>query len=478
MIRIAPFKRILSSGVFISCLLFATLQLGSSGPQDAAKVERNRGRVLYEIAVVRENLKKDPSDDRARLELAKGLYQAGSIAESRQALEPLLAASKPSLEAVFLGAEIEYLKGNYGRAEALLEKAMVLKPKDDDVQFKAQTKLVYAYYQTNEFARAQGLFKGLESRVKLPYWDLLKAFGQEKPYGIAWSGGAQKTEVPFLITDPLPVISVEVQGRQIYAFIDTGADTFVLDPDAAAALGIKPLVSMTGTFAGGKKAEVGLGKVDSLKIGDVTMTSVPIALLPTARFSEGLTGGKYALGGIVGTGVLKQFLSTIDYVNSRLTLRPRTEASRSALRADLKGRTIVEMPFVMASTHFILTWGSLNDKQDLVFFVDSGLASEAAFAAPNATLEYAGIEIPETKVREGNMGGGGGAGFATGQFPIRELALGPLTQKNLKGSYGVAPPTAYWGLGFIEDGLISHQFLRRYSWTIDFADMTMIFALK
>jgi len=459
------------------CIWLAGASQALNG-QSPMTMERNRGRVMYEIAVVRDNLKKDPSDEKARLELAKGLYQVGSIAESRQTLQPLLASAKPSLEAVFLGADLEYLQGNYDQAEALLERAMALKPKDDDVQLKAQTKLVYVYYQTNQFAKAQGLFKGLESRIKLPYWDLLKAFGQEKPYEITWPANAQKTDIPFLMTDPLPVISVEIQGRQIYAFIDTGGDTFVLDPEAAASLGIKPLVSMTGTFAGGKKAEVGLGKADSLKIGDVTMTSVPISLLPTARFSEGLTGGKYSLAGIVGTGVLKQFLATIDYVNGRLTLRPRTEAGKATLRAELKGRTIVEMPFIMASTHFMLTRGSLNDKQNMTFCVDSGLASEAAFAAPEATLHYAGIEIPETNVKEGNIGGGGGAGFATGQFPIRELGLGPLTQKNLKGSYGVTPPTAYWGLGLIEDGLISHQFLRRYSWTIDFAEMTMIFALK
>ena len=477
MAHIFGLKKAKLCGGLLMCLWLAGASLSLNGQSSATK-ERDRGRVLYEIVVVRDNLKKDPSDDRARLELAKGLYQAGSIAESQQTLQPLLTASKPSLEAVFLGADLEYLQGDYDQAETLLERAMAIKPKDDDVRLKAQTKLVYVYYQTNQFAKAQGLFKGLESRIKLPYWDLLKAFGQEKPYQLSWPANAQKTEVPFLITDPLPIISVEVQGRQVYAFIDTGGDTFVLDPEAAATLGIKPLVSMTGTFAGGKKAEVGLGKADSLKIGEVTMTSVPITLLPTARFSEGLTGGKYTLGGIIGTGVLKQFLATIDYVDARLTLRPRTEAGRTALRAELKGRTIVEVPFIMASTHFMLTRGSLNDKENLTFFVDSGLASESAFAAPNATLNYAGIEIPETKVQEGNIGGGGGAGYATGQFPIRELGLGPLTQKNLKGSYGVTPPTAFWGLGLIEDGLISHQFLRRYSWTIDFAEMMMIFALK
>jgi hypothetical protein len=30
-------------------------------------------------------------------------------------------------------------------------------------------------------------------------------------------------------------------------------------------------------------------------------------------------------------------------------------------------------------------------------------------------------------------------------------------------------------LGFIQDGLISHKFLRQYAWTLDFEGMRMLF---
>lgn len=478
MTRNAPLKGILRHCVLVFCLLFSTINLGSSGLQDRTKVERNRGRVLYEIAVVRDNLKKDPKDDKARLELAKGLYQAGSFDESEQVLEPLLKAPKPSEEAMFLMAELDYLLGDYGNAEARLARILAANPKDEDIRTKAGTKLAFAYYQTNQYARAQGLYKGLEDRINLPHWDLMKAFGQERPYQQTWPAGLEKTEIPFLIGDPLPVLPVEVQGRQVIVFIDTGADMFVLDPEAAAALGIKPLVSMTGTFAGGLKAEVGLGKAESIKIGEVTLSSVPVSLLPTMRFSEGLTGGKYSIGGIIGTGFLRQFLPTIDYPGGKLVLRPATDAGRAGFRAELRRMMVVEVPFVLASTHFMIARGSLNERENLSFFVDSGLASDAAFAATNQTLEYANIALPETKVEKGNIGGGGGAGFATGRFSVKELGLGPLLQKNLQGAFGVLPAQTYWGQGFILDGLISHQFLRKYSWTIDSAGMKMVFVTK
>jgi hypothetical protein len=122
--------------------------------------------------------------------------------------------------------------------------------------------------------------------------------------------------------------------------------------------------------------------------------------------------------------------------------------------------------------------GQLNDKDDLTFFVDSGLADKegAAFIAPIQTLNYAGIPVPATEVREG-IGGGGGTGYATGYFAIEKLGLGTCVQTDSLGEYGSNTPESYWALGFIRDGLISHNFLRQYdSWTMDFSEMVYYFA--
>jgi hypothetical protein len=119
--------------------------------------------------------------------------------------------------------------------------------------------------------------------------------------------------------------------------------------------------------------------------------------------------------------------------------------------------------------------GSLNGKDGLTFFVDSGLASPACFSAPIQTLEYVGIPEPEKEIHEDSVGGGGGK-WASGTFPIKRIGLGPLMQSNVIGEYGSRPPESYWSLGFIQDGLISHRFLRQYSsWTLDFDTMTYIF---
>ncbi len=148
-----------------------------------------------------------------------------------------------------------------------------------------------------------------------------------------------------------------------------------------------------------------------------------------------------------------------------------------AFREALEGQTVTTIPFALASAHMMMAKGQLNDKDDLTFFVDSGMASEegAAFDAPIQTLNYAGIPVPETKMNE-SIGGGGGADYAMGNFAIERLGLGNLVQTDSLGEYGSTLPEHYWVMGFIQDGLISHNFLRQYSsWTLDFTDMVYYF---
>ena len=259
-----------------------------------------------------------------------------------------------------------------------------------------------------------------------------------------------------------------MNGRKVTALIDTGGDAFILDPGIASELGIEIVASMMGMFAGGMEAEIGFAMAKTLALGGVTLNSVPVSVLPTG----GMEIGGHALDAIVGTGVLKQFLSTLDYPNDRLVLRaPSTAADFYAGSA---GDIVDEVQFYLQSTHFLLAKGSLNGVDNLVFHIDSGLAGTPAFSAPRQTLEYVGIPIPEVEVVEGTMGGGGG-GFALGTFDVGQLGLGGLTQSDLVGSYGALPPQSYRMLGFIQDGLVSHNFLKAYAWTLDFERMKMVF---
>jgi hypothetical protein len=174
---------------------------------------------------------------------------------------------------------------------------------------------------------------------------------------------------------------------------------------------------------------------------------------------------------------MRQFLGTLDYRNQKLVLRDRTAANAAKVRQELGTKLAAEIPFALYGTHVMYAKGGLDGKDGLTYFIDSGLASDALFTAPIQTLNYAGIPVPETKIDEAGVGGGGGK-FASGPFPIQSLSLGPLRQTAATGSYGARAPESFWGgnRGFMEDGLISHSFLKRYgSWTLDFDAMTYLF---
>jgi len=422
-----------------------------------------RAELLADIETARAAYTSDPADTDARVRLAELTYEAGSFEEAGSLLEPLVSGDA-SNDVLMLAARIEYLSGRFDRAEELLNRVLELEPDNA----RAAAKLVFVHYQTNSYDKCGALADRVGDRP-LPHLDLMLAF-EDEPYRAEWESG-DATEVPFLVTDPLPVIEVEVDGRKVTALIDTGGDCFILDPGIAEELGIEIAASMMGMFAGGMEAEVGFAMAQTLKLGGVTLHSVPISVLPTG----GMQIGGHQLDGIVGTGVLKQFLSTIDYPGDRLVLRDPNGDAAAAFRAGGAGRVFDEVPFYIQSTHFLVAPGSLNGLDGLMFHVDSGLAGTAAFSAPEQTLDYVGIPVPETAVNPNNVGGGGG-GFATGTFDVARLGLGELEQTDLVGSFGGLPPQSFRMLGFLQDGLISHNFLRAYSWTLDFERMLMVFA--
>jgi hypothetical protein len=410
-----------------------------------------------------------PGDADARLEYARLTYQSGDFVGALDLLEPLVATSRsegtePTVDTLLLAARIKYLLGRYGEAEELLHRVLAIEPGNPS----ALSKLVFVYYQTNQYDKCRTLPADAMGGMKLPHLDLMLAF-EDEPYRAVWEEGDAAT-VPFLVTDPLPVIEVEVDGRKVTALVDTGGDCFILDPGIASELGIEVVASMMGMFAGGMEAEVGFARAKTLRLGGVTLHSVPISVLPTG----GMEIGGHRLEGIVGTGVLKQFLSTLDYPNDRLVLRSPSGRSAAEFAPGPGGSVLDEVPFYLQSTHFLMARGSLNGVDGLTFHVDSGLAGTAAFGAPRQTLEYVGIPVPQVEAHPENVGGGGG-GFATGTFEIAELGLGELRQANLVGSFGGLPPQSFMMLGFIQDGLISHNFLSQYAWTLDFERMVMVF---
>ena len=108
--------------------------------------------------------------------------------------------------------------------------------------------------------------------------------------------------------------------------------------------------------------------------------------------------------------------------------------------------------------------------------VDSGLEADndASFLASEPVMRQAGIPTPATVRSTGNSGAGT-THLDIGAFSVAEVTLGATTRTNLTGLTGIFPQQLAKPrtLGFPLGGLVSHNFLRHYQWTLDFGQMRM-----
>lgn len=175
---------------------------------------------------------------------------------------------------------------------------------------------------------------------------------------------------------------------------------------------------------------------------------------------------------ILGTNLLERFLATMDYPRRRLILSRRQDArGRAAHLAELPDAD-VGVPFYLWSSHLMFARGGLGDRRDLNLFVDSGLLSlhpdgkggtrQASFTTSKRTLRAWGV--PPAAIA---------AGVYTSSEPLR---LGPLVEDDPLIVVGAAGDQRFGGVRI--HGLISHAFLKRYVWMIDFDTRQYHFATR
>ena len=449
----------------------------SKHPKAESPETLTRQNILAQTDGLKTRLAKNPDDKETRLSYARKLFQLGDFSESKKIISPMLKGNEIVPEAVYLSGQIEYITGDYKRAENSFNKLRMRNFKD--YYLKAETGLLYTYYQTNQFNKAKNLTANLEEDGDKPLKEVMEAFKETKPYNINWNGNSEVV-VPFIADEYLPAVSMEVNGRKINAIIDTGGDIFYLDETTASSLNIKTISTAKGTYAGGISVETGYGKLDSISLNGITIKSVPVILAPIKQFSA-IYNNEIEIDGIITTAILKQFLATMDYPNSRLILRPRNEAGRILLqRYTSKYKKTKEVPFTLTTSHFMTAKGSINGKESLNFFMDSGLASEkTGLILLEQTMSFTGIPMPKAQKKLDDVGGLGGSDFEVSEFRINQFRLGDLpAEKNIWAEHGALEAAFNFeeSRGFIIDGLVSHNFLKKYSWTIDFDRMKMIFA--
>jgi hypothetical protein len=284
----------------------------------------------------------------------------------------------------------------------------------------------------------------------------LRSFAGRRPYDLE---GPEVVRLPFVRTDPLPILTARVNGGAEARFLlDTGGAELILDAPFARAAAIPTFGGQRSYFGGGKSARVIQGTTESLTLGDLTIRNLPVHVMNLGPIGPML--GEPGLAGIVGTCLLYRFLATIDYPGEALMLRRKA-------RLGPPSAGVIDIPLLMADDHIMLAEGRLNDGPSTLFFVDSGLGG-GAFTCPASTLKEAGIVRGSTA---GGEGSGGGGAMKVWPFDVAALSLGEARREGLQGIAGPFPPQLEWEYGFRIGGLVSHGFLGAYAVTFDFERM-------
>ncbi len=388
---------------------------------------------------------------------AESLFVHGRFAEAEGGFAVAWTRDTTDYRAALRLGAIALYANRFADADRWLGRAIVLRP--DSAAPKAL--LAEAWYRRDQFGRAAELSRAAQRSLRAVK---LEGFGGRRPNVIRGPGDV--TILPFVITDPLPVVRGRVNGSDtLFFLIDTGGGELLLDTSVARAVGAVLYGTGQGVFAGGT-APVTDGRVDSVRLGDFTIADVPVRVMRLDHLAAALGGQR--VDGVIGTVLLYHFLPTLDYPNDRLLLRRRNDEGRREVQRAAADPGSALLPLWLAGDHFMFARGSVNGREPVLLFVDTGLAGGGFVCSDSAARAY-GIDLTNAPVHEGV----GGAGPTRSRwFTVDSLSMGGITQRNIRGMIGNLQFRG--SFGFEAGGIVSHQFFRPYAVTFDFDGMHIL----
>jgi hypothetical protein len=387
----------------------------------------------------------------AALERADALFANGYFPEAEAAYMEALHKNFGDLKVNTLLGMIDLFSNRLDDSEKYLRRAAQTGP----FQEVAKNLLGEVYYRRDQFPEAARWLRAGGSGERA---EPLEAFGDTTPYMIV--GPPDETRLPFVVTDPLPIVRVRVNGGEAAEFlIDTGGAEVQLDADFAKRINLSAASGSSTTLLDGSQTEMRHGRVASLQLGDFDVQNVPVGIRPLPVFA----GRK--LDGVLGTVLLYHFLATLDYPKGELILRRRSAETLHAFETRAQAEKQIAMPFWLASDHMIVARGRVNHAPPALLFVATGFTS--GFTCPESMIEQASLSfdrqrsiLPATARR---------INFAP--FVVSDLYLGDARQQNVAAIAGAFPAGLEHAYGFRIAGLIAHQFFRPYAVTFDFTGM-------
>ncbi|HEY6139728.1 MAG TPA: aspartyl protease family protein [Thermoanaerobaculia bacterium] len=226
----------------------------------------------------------------------------------------------------------ELISGRYDDARRHLRAAIELSPFRTTLSNIAWD-LSQLEYMTNNYEASLYWAKiAAEHGMVIKKWhtDYLAALSGVNVYQVS---GRHTERISMRASHPdVPRIEVRLnKGKTVTGIIDSGAVTSIVSQQLADTIGLKSLGDFQGTFTGllSEPIPVRFALVDTLEIGDMVVSKVPVAIMADEKMKFFIAGKKeFHIDLLIGTNFLKEFRTELDFRRNLATFTVLTSADR------------------------------------------------------------------------------------------------------------------------------------------------------
>jgi tetratricopeptide (TPR) repeat protein len=414
----------------------------------------------------------DPLSARAHALLGAAILAAGDFRQSIEEFRTALTLNQNEAIAIAGLAMVDYYENRMAPCVSGLRRAISIDPDEPDYVFN----LGQAAARSERYKEAADAYERFlviaprtdeERRARIRgLIDFLRYLGRQGSlYEIE---GADQTAISFESPDDRPLIKIRVNGSKEYLrfVLDTGSGMSVLSEETARKIGVKPVAhgGLARAVGGGGRFEIVYGYLDSMDVGEMRLTHVPVYI---RHFYDDTN----PVDGYLGISAISRLLTAVDYGTRRLTLSrkrnndPDPVAISNPKTADVEPpRPGMNLPVRTTASGF-LSGEVLIEGIDkpLNFIIDTG-ATISVLSARAASVEEA-----RPFIQQGSMRVFGAAGVAENVkiAALPRLAIGSYSREKINAAVLDMEPVNETA-GFLQSGILGGNFLRHYRVIFDF----------
>jgi predicted aspartyl protease/cytochrome c-type biogenesis protein CcmH/NrfG len=418
----------------------------------------------------------DPLSARAHALLGSAILAAGDFRLSVEEFRTALALNENEAMAIAGLAMVDYYENRIASCINGLRRATSIDSDEPDYVFNlGQAAARSEHYR--EAADAYERFLVIAPRTDADrrarirgLIDFLRYLGQQGSlYDLQ---GSDRTVLDFEAPDYRPIIKLRINGSKEYMrfVLDTGSGMSVLSEATARKLGLKAVArgGLARAVGGGGRFEIVYGYLNSIDIGEIKITNVPVYV--RHFFDE-----RDPVDGYLGIAALARLLIKVDYGTRRLTLvrqrntQPEPERVVEGQGKPVKAEAVeiqpgIDVPVRTTASGFLSGEIFIDGiSKPLNFIIDTG-ASVTVMSEKLAALEEA-----QAFIRQGRMRVFGAAGVAENvkMALLPKVAIGTFSREKIDAAVLDLDPVNETA-GFLQSGILGGNFLRFYRVIFDF----------